>query len=125
MILIVDDDPALADNCAELLEVYGYATNVARSGREALEKMRHPDLHVHLLISDCTMPGIDGMELSRQVKRSARTCMTPILLMSGSLQCDIAVGDTYDAFMRKPFLAEALLAEVRRLLPHYVLAVSP
>lgn len=125
MILIVDDDPALADNCAALLEVYGYATTVALSGREALDKIAVPDTHLDLLISDCTMPGINGMELSRRVRASAQTCMAPILLMSGSLECDIVVGDSYDAFMRKPFLAEALLAEVRRLLPHYVLAVSP
>lgn len=115
MILIVDDDPALAENCAMLLQGYGYDTEVAHSGTEALDKIGFR--HLHLLISDCSMPGMDGLELSRKVK--AKAAQTPIMLMSGSLQSQVACGNSYEAFMRKPFLAEELLSKVRRLLPHY------
>ena len=115
MILIVDDDPALAENCSMMLEAYGYEVGVANSGYDALEKIAR--VHFDLLISDCTMDGMSGLELSRQVRTAPASCSTPILLMSGSLQCDVAHGDSYDAFIRKPFLAEELVFQVRRLMP--------
>jgi len=46
----------------------------------------------------------------------------PILLMSGSLQGRVAGGTSYDAFLRKPFLAEDLVLEVRRLLREFARA---
>lgn len=115
MILIVDDDPALAENCSLMLESYGYEVGVASSGYDALEKIAR--IHLDLLISDCTMDGMSGLELSREVRTAPASATTPILLMSGSLQCDVARGDSYDAFIRKPFLAEELVAQVRRLMP--------
>lgn len=115
MILIVDDDPALAENCSLMLESYGYEVGVASSGYDALEKIAR--IQLDLLISDCTMDGMSGLELSREVRTAPASATTPILLMSGSLQCDVARGDSYDAFIRKPFLAEELVAQVRRLMP--------
>lgn len=123
MILIVDDDPALAENCSLLLEAYGYEVGVACSGDDALEKMAR--VHLDLLISDCTMDGMTGLELSRKVRTAPASCGTPILLMSGSMQCDVARGNTYDGFIRKPFLAEELVAQVRRLMPATAAAGVP
>lgn len=123
MILIVDDDPALAENCSLMLESYGYEVGVASSGNDALEKIAR--IHLDLLISDCTMDGMSGLELSRQVRTAPASASTPILLMSGSLQCDVARGDSYDAFIRKPFLAEELVAQVRRLMPLHDAAGVP
>ena len=115
MILIVDDDPALAEICAMMLESYGYKATTARSGSEALAQVAAQDFD--MMISDCVMPDMDGLELSCRVKQTQRSTDMPIVLMSGSLQSDVAVGGTYDAFLRKPFLAEHLLAQVERLLP--------
>jgi two-component system, chemotaxis family, chemotaxis protein CheY len=44
--------------------------------------------------------------------------------MSGSLQCDVAPGDSYNAFIKKPFLAENLLIEIRKLLGESVAATD-
>lgn len=115
MILIADDDLDFAENCSMLLESYGYDTRVVQSGSAALERIS--DQQPELLISDCSMPGITGPELSEQLRASPSTKGLPIVLMSGSLRCRIAPGSSYDAFLRKPFLAEELLVEVRRLLP--------
>lgn len=123
MILIVDDDPALAENCSLMLESYGYEVGVASSGNDALEKIAR--IHLDLLISDCTMDGMSGLELSREVRTAPASATTPILLMSGSRQCDVARGDSYDAFIRKPFLAEELVAQVRRLMPLHDAAGVP
>lgn len=91
----------------------GYEVEVAFGAKEALERIgsRQPDL----LISDCWMPGLTGLQLSEHLKIHA-TGRLPVLLMSGSLQCEAAPGDSYDSFIRKPFLAENLLMEVSRLL---------
>lgn len=115
MILVVEDDMDLAEACLMVLESSGYEVQVAHDAEEALAKItRHkPDL----LISDCIMPGRTGLELSEQLRRSYTRGMLPILLMSGSLRNQVAHGDSYDGFLCKPFLAEALLSEVRKLLP--------
>lgn len=114
MILIADDDSDFAENCSMMLESHGYDVNVVPNGTQALDRIssRQPEL----LISDCSMPGMGGLELSKQLRASAAAKDLPILLMSGSLQCQVAPGKSYDAFLRKPFLAEDLLLQVRKLL---------
>lgn len=114
MILVVDDDLAFAENCAMLLESFDYEVSVAFSGIEALSKIK--SLQPDLLISDCCMPGLTGLELCEQVRHASSSAQLPILLMSGSMQCDVAKGGHYDAFIKKPFLAEGLLINVRKLL---------
>jgi CheY-like chemotaxis protein len=119
MILIADDDVDFAENCSMLLESFGYDVNVVSSGSEALARIsnRQPEL----LISDCCMPDITGLQLSEQLKARPDGLHFPILLMSGSLQCRVAGGPSYDAFLRKPFLAEDLLLEVRKLLQKFAI----
>lgn len=114
MILIVDDDVGLADTCSMYLEANGFEVSVAASGAEALYKIQHASHE--LVISDCAMPGMSGVELSERLKADPSTAQLPILLMSASLRCDIARSTSYDAFLRKPFLGENLLLEVRKLL---------
>jgi CheY-like chemotaxis protein len=114
MILIADDDSDFAETCSMMLESHGYDVSVVLSGSEALAKIS--DQQPDLLISDCCMPDIGGLQLSKQLKARPAGLHFPILLMSGSLQCRVAGGPGYDAFLRKPFLAEDLLLEVRKLL---------
>ena len=115
MILIVDDDEAMAETCSMFLETQGFEVAIAASGAEALSRItgEAPEL----IISDCSMPGMTGVELSECVKADPATADLPIVLMSASLRRDAAPGQNYDAFLRKPFLAEKLLEEVKRLLP--------
>ena len=114
MILIVDDDSDLAETCAMMLEACGFTVRVALSANAALYQIStNPP---ELLISDCCMPETTGLELSDQLRSAPLSYRFPILLMSGSLECDVALGKNYDAFIKKPFLAERLLAQVRSLL---------
>lgn len=114
MILIVDDDANLAGNCSMFLESQGYDVHTATSAEDALSqiKLQQP----YLLISDCCMPGLSGLELSQQLQAAPNGSPFPILLMSGSQQCRVAPGKSYDAFIKKPFLAETLLSQVQQLL---------
>ena len=114
MILIADDDSDLAENCSMMLESHGYDVSVVLSGSEALARISRQQ--PELLISDCCMPGMTGLELSEQLKSRPTDGHFPILLMSGSMQCKVAGGKAYDAFLRKPFMAEDLLLQVRTLL---------
>jgi two-component system chemotaxis response regulator CheY len=114
MILIADDDSDFAENCSMVLESQGYDVEVVLGGRAALERIasRQPDL----LISDCCMDDVGGPALSEHVKARPAGQRFPVLLMSGSLRCDVAPGTSHDGFLRKPFLAEELVLEVRKLL---------
>ncbi len=114
MILIVDDDAGMTETCSMYLEAHGFDVSVAASGAEALTHIEQtlPEL----LISDCVMPDMTGVELSDRLKAVPATATVPILLMSGSARSDIANSSNYDAFLRKPFLAEHLLVVVRQLL---------
>lgn len=96
------------------LEAKGFQVCTAASGAEALARVAD---HVpELLISDCSMPGMGGVELSACMKAGAATAAVPILLMSASLRCEVAPGLAYEGFIRKPFLATKLLEEVEKLL---------
>lgn len=113
MILIVDDDTDLAETCAMMLRISGYEVALANGCKSAMEMM-----HVRLpqmLISDCCMPDMTGLQLCDYLHEVHQVVPFPILLMSGSPQHLAAPGQGYDSFLRKPFLAEALLAQVRLL----------
>jgi two-component system chemotaxis response regulator CheY len=114
MILIIDDDESMAETCSMYLEAHGFNVSIAASGAEALVRIQ-ANSH-ELIISDCAMPGMSGVELSEKLRGDPSTATLPILLMSASLRCEIADSLSYDAFLRKPFLAENLLVEVRKLL---------
>lgn len=114
MILIVDDDVGMAEACSMLLESHGYEVSIAASGTEALSRIGA--IACKLVISDCVMPGMSGLELTDRLKAHSATAHVPVLLMSGSLRRDVARSASSDAFLRKPFLAENLLAQVRKLL---------
>lgn len=118
MILIADDDVDFAENCSMMLESHGYDVILTSNGLEALEKIR--DQQPDLLISDCVMPKMGGLQLSEEIKAKPLEDQFPILLMSGSLRCKVASGTSYDGFLHKPFLAEDFLREVRKLIPNYV-----
>ena len=117
MILIVEDDVDLAETCSMALESSGYEVQVAHSAEEALTKIqdRKPDM----LVSDCAMAGQSGLELSQQLRTQYSSGTLPILLMSGSPRRQVAPGDSYEAFLSKPFLVESLLLEVKKLLNEY------
>lgn len=118
MILIVDDDLDFAENCSMMLESHGYNVNVASDGLEALKKIH--EKQPELLISDCSMPNMGGLELSAKVRAMPNEGQFPVLLMSSSLKCQVAAGMSYDSFLRKPFLAEDLLLQVRKLIADHV-----
>jgi len=64
--VIVDDEPEVLEELAEVFGEYGYEIETAREGEEALRKVKEKRPHVMLL--DIRMPGMDGIEVLRRVR---------------------------------------------------------
>ena len=79
-ILLVDDDRALLKMLSNFLELKGYEVNTASGGMEAMESIKAaPDL----ILLDINMPGMDGLELCRQI-RDKISC--PILFLTAKAE---------------------------------------
>lgn len=79
LILVVDDDPFVAEMLVILLEEEGYAVTSAENGQEGLAAfLGNPG--TALVLSDMNMPGMDGLELIRQIRKVNGT--VPILLLT-------------------------------------------
>ncbi|HEV3259677.1 MAG TPA: HD domain-containing phosphohydrolase [Gemmataceae bacterium] len=113
-ILIVDDDDIVRSMLANTLEWAGYAVEVAADGREALEKLRTGSCR--MVISDWTMPEMDGIELCRAVRGGDFPAYVYIILLTGrSGTQDIVDGLSAgaDDFIAKPFQPAELSVRVR------------
>ncbi len=113
-ILLVDDDPAILEGVADLLELHGYEVSTAINGREALAVMqrRVPDL----VISDIMMPDMDGYEFFNAVRSNPAWTPIPFVFLTARGQpTDIRRGSNLgaDAYLTKPFEPEDLLVTVR------------
>lgn len=111
-ILLAEDDPHVRAYLGEVLEDAGYTVVSAESGSRALDIFRSEPSGYDLLLTDCVMPGISGIELAREVTRSLAI---PVLYISGYTDEMISADSGIEslALLRKPFTREELLATVR------------
>lgn len=116
-ILVVEDEPDIADGIEIRLDMAGYKVIKAGNGQEAVLKARNelPDL----VLLDLMIPKMDGYEVCRVLRSAESTKKTPILILT-ALQM---VGDVDKAFeagandyLSKPFTNERLLAKIEKLL---------
>jgi CheY-like chemotaxis protein len=119
LILVVDDYEDARQMYAEFLSFSGFEVVEAQSGAEALEIAREvvPDV----ILMDLSLPGMDGWEATRRLKADERTSHVPVIALTGHALAAYSEGARRagcDAFVTKPCLPEALVAEVRRLLEH-------
>ena len=115
LVLVADDDRAVREALERALQLNGFDVALAADGNEALlaTTERTPDA----LILDVMMPGYDGLDVTRRLRREGNR--TPILLLTAR----DAVGDRVegldagaDDYLPKPFALEELLARLRALL---------
>jgi len=111
-LLVVDDDPRVRHAAAMVLQSKGYHVIEAETPSAAL-RLAAPGDPIHLLITDFSMPEMTGLELARVLKEVRPKL--PVLLVSGSLPNDVAIGEGFD-ILPKPFHAEELLSKVFALL---------
>ena len=119
-ILLVDDETSVRQLVRKILQMNGYTVLEASRGVDALQICQRHEGPIHLLLTDVTMPEMNGQNLAEQV-----TALRPhirVLYMSGYIDPLIAlVGLRAEiAFIQKPFTADALARKVREALgaPH-------
>src|SRR5580692_6877319 len=110
-ILVVDDEPQITRVLRTSLQSNGHEVTVAQDGADALEQFLkvQPDL----VITDLAMPGMDGIELTREIRERSKV---PIIVLSvrGNDDSKVAALDEgADDYITKPFSIQELLARVR------------
>ena len=110
-ILVVDDERQITRVLRASLQSSGYEVVLAHDGLEALEIFRHhpPDL----VITDLAMPGMDGVELTREIRRVSEIPVLVLSVRNGEQQKIAALDHGADDYLTKPFSMPELLARVR------------
>ncbi|MBI5641626.1 MAG: response regulator, partial [Nitrospirae bacterium] len=116
-ILVVDDTPANVKLLSGLLTFKGYEVVTAASGAEALEKVEtgQPDL----VLLDIMMPGMNGYEVCRAIRKNPATEILPVVLVTSLDPAEERINGLQagaDDFLSKPVDEQELLVRVRSLL---------
>jgi diguanylate cyclase (GGDEF)-like protein len=116
-ILVVDDDPDILQFVEMNLDMEGFDTQTAESGRVALEvaRERPPDL----ILLDVMMPELDGLTVLRRLRSSPATASIPVVLLTAKALAEDRVRGLdlgADDYITKPFDIEELLARVKAVL---------
>ncbi|MFA5119346.1 MAG: response regulator [Candidatus Omnitrophota bacterium] len=117
-ILIIDDEELVSKTLIKLLKKEGYTTEIARSGEEALGKIKKADFD--LIISDVRMPGMDGVETIKQIRaylEGVGKKSVPEVMITGYAEADkyekaaeLEVAD----YLYKPFDIDEFLSIVKK-----------
>ncbi len=110
-ILIVDDEENQRRGLASMVAAWGYRTETARDGQEALDKI--PEFEPHILITDLMMPRIDGFELLRRLSTQGSRISALVLTAFGNIENAISTVQDLGAFW---FLEKPIKANVLRVL---------
>ena len=113
-ILVVDDDPQIRRVMRTTLTGEGYEVEDARSGEEALEKLR-ASRH-DLMLLDMNMPGMGGLETCRQVRSTSDMAIIMLTVRNTEEDKVHALDAGADDFITKPFGTPELLARIRAAL---------
>ena len=113
-ILVVDDEPAIADSVAYALDSEGFDVDVVGDGGEALRAARERDYD--LMVLDLLLPGVPGLEVARLLR--AESDLPIIMLTARDAELDRVLGLELgaDDYVAKPFSIAELVSRVRALL---------
>ena len=117
LVLVVEDYQDAREMYAAYLQFSGFDVAEAANGIEAVEKTQ--ELLPDIVLMDLALPRMDGWEATRRLKTDARTRHIPIVALTGHALAGHADGAREagcDAFVTKPCLPDALVAEIKRLL---------
>ena len=118
-ILVVEDEPKLAQTISDFLRIQNYEVETALTGNKALEYFCQNKQKVDLILLDLMLPGVDGFEICRQIRGQKNT---PIIMVSAKKD-DIdkirGLGLGADDYMTKPFSPSELVARVKAHMERY------
>lgn len=112
-VLIIEDDKALRENTAELLELENYHVIMAANGNEGIElaQLHLPDI----IICDIMMPMKDGYQVLAELTKDVKTCHIPFIFLSAKTEHkEVRLGMDLgaDDYIIKPFMAEELISAI-------------
>jgi CheY-like chemotaxis protein len=115
-VLVVEDEPDIADVERNLLATEGFAVDIARDGAEALERLAVT--RYHGIVLDAHLPGLDGYQVASRIRDLPLNRRTPIVMVTASLepaarQRGFELGVV--GFLTKPFQAAAFRTLVANL----------
>jgi two-component system KDP operon response regulator KdpE len=113
-ILVVDDEPQIRRVMRTALAAQGYAVAEAKSGEEALDRVR--DERPDLILLDVNMPGMDGLEACREIRGSSDVPIVMLTVRNSERDKVNALDAGADDYVVKPFGIEELLARIRAAL---------
>ena len=118
-VLIVEDDPDIAESIRYNLERDGLTTRISYTGEAGLAAALDPKQPPLLIILDLMLPGMSGTELCRRLRREVPTRRTPIIMVTArTSEADRVAGFDLgaDDYITKPFSVRELMARVRAVL---------
>ena len=119
MILIIEDDPDIAEVLRYGLESENLETRVALTGEEGLSASLDKHNPPSLILLDLLLPGMSGIEICRRLRKEAQTRTTPVVIVTAKtsdndlrISQELGVAD----FIVKPFSVREVIARVNSLL---------
>jgi two-component system alkaline phosphatase synthesis response regulator PhoP len=122
-ILVVDDEPKIAQLARDYLEHAGFEVLIAGDGPAALTavRQRHPDL----VVLDLGLPGLDGLDVTRQLRRDSTIPIVMLTARDDELDKLLGLELGADDYLTKPFSPRELVARVRAVLRRTENATAP
>jgi DNA-binding response OmpR family regulator len=122
-ILVVDDEPKIADLARDYLEHAGFTVRTAADGASALTAVRRdrPDL----VVLDLGLPGLDGLDVTRAIRRDSNLPVIMLTARDDELDKLLGLELGADDYLTKPFSPRELVARVRAVLRRVDAAAAP
>jgi len=107
-ILVIDDDKSILRTFSRILEKAGYKTEIAETGKEAIEKTKNR--HYNLALVDIRLPDMDGTDLLAKLKKPLQNTIKIMITGFPSLETGVkALDEGADAYLVKPVKPQELL----------------
>lgn len=118
-ILIIEDEPDIAESLRYNFERDGFRAQIAESGEKGLRLALDEKNAPSLIVLDLMLPGMNGLEICRRLRREPQTRRTPIIMLTAkAAEADKIAGleTGADDYIIKPFSVKEVLARVRAVL---------
>src|ERR1700689_3941255 len=110
-VLVVDDDAALAEMLGIVLRGEGFEPTFVADGDKAMDVFR--DTHPDLVLLDLMLPGMDGIDVCRQIRAESGVPIVMLTAKSDTVDVVLGLESGADDYIVKPFQSKVLVARVR------------